>query len=88
MDLIDPLEFDRKRLTQVLERRYLEEQRCKSTFSYQSNSKQALNKDLAYILHGQKVRKVGEMPNFIGNYERIAPTELSDKLVKFASNNK
>ena len=88
IDLIEPLSFDRKKLVQVLERRILAEQGCKSNINTQNNSKQQLNKDLTYILNGKSMRKVGEMPKFIGNYERIAPSEMSDRVVKIVQSYK
>jgi len=82
IDLVSPTNFDRKRLVQVLERRILEEQRCKSVINSENNSKTQLNKDLTYILHGKKMRAVGEMPEQMGNFERIAPSDMCDRLTK------
>ncbi len=41
-----------------------------------------MNRDLTYILHEKLPRKYGEMPKKMGNYERVAPTEKSDNLLK------
>lgn len=37
-----------------------------------------MNKDLTYILNGTMPRGYGEMPKYLGNYERIAPTSESE----------
>ena len=88
IDLVNPLFFDRQRLVEVLERRIKEEQGCKSKINTQNNSKVQLNRDLQYILCDQPVRKVGEMPKIMGNYERIAPSEKCDKFTKLVQSYK
>jgi len=82
IDLVAPLQFDRTRLLQVLERRIGEEQRLKSTINTMNNSQAQLNKDLTYILHGRKMRDVSELPEKMGNYERVVPSEMSDRIQK------
>ena len=47
-----------------------------------------LNRDLTYILKGKVPRKVGEKPKFMGNFDRIAPSDLSDKLIKLVQSYK
>lgn len=47
-----------------------------------NNSKLQLNRDINYILHGQKIRTYGEIPTNIGGFELVAPTPLSDKYIK------
>lgn len=82
IDLVSPVNFDRARLVQVLERRIGEEQRLKSTINTMNNSKIQLNKDLTYILHGKKLREVGELPENMGNFDILAPTDMSEKFSK------
>lgn len=41
-----------------------------------------MNKDLTYILNGAVPRAFGEDPEMMGNYERIAPSKMSDKYIK------
>ena len=41
-----------------------------------------MNKDLTYILDGQTPRAFGELPSKVGNYEMIAPSDYTDKLIK------
>lgn len=41
-----------------------------------------MNKDLTYILNGKVPRKYGEMPRNMGYFERIAPSETSEKYLK------
>lgn len=82
VDLVDPMDFDRARLLEVLERRIKEEQGNKSTINTNNNSKTQLNRDLTYILHGKKIRRIGEDPKNMGFFERVAPTEFSNKILK------
>ena len=82
VELVDPMLFDRKKLLEVLERRIKEEHGLKSTINTQNNSKMMMNRDLSYILDGKVMRKVGEMPKFLGNFEKLSPSEYTDKLVK------
>lgn len=81
IDLIDPVDFDRKRLFEVLERRTQEEFGAAKTQSNQ-HLKRSMNKDLNYVLHGKVPRAYGEMPKAMGNYERLAPSELCDNYLK------
>lgn len=37
-----------------------------------------MNRDLTYILNGRIPRKYGEMPKMLGNFERIAPSQMSE----------
>ena len=41
-----------------------------------------MNKDLTYILNGKIPRKYGEMPRNMGLFERIAPSDTSEKYLK------
>jgi hypothetical protein len=41
-----------------------------------------MNRDLTYILHGKVPRKYGEMPANMGSYQRIAPSENSERWLK------
>ena len=47
-----------------------------------------MNKDLTYILNGQMPRGYGEMPSYMGNYEKLAPTEESDQYLKLIGGQK
>ena len=47
-----------------------------------------MNRDLTYILHGQVPRAYGEMPRNMGNYERAAPTEVSESYMKLIGGQK
>jgi hypothetical protein len=47
-----------------------------------------MNKDLTYILNGQMPRGYGEMPQAMGNYERLAPCAESDQLFKMIGGQK
>ncbi len=86
--MVDPVPFDRMRLLEVLERRIREEQGQKSTLNTQNNSKLQLNRDLNYILHGKPLRKFGEMPKKLGDFERIAPSDHSERLIKLINSYK
>ena len=82
IDIVNPVLFDRQRLIEVLDRRIREEQGCKSTINTQNNSKIQLNRDINYILNGKKIRLHGELPEKVGGFTRIAPSEFSDKLLR------
>lgn len=86
IDLVDPVDFDRKRLFEVLERRINED--FKQSTTSNAYSKKLMNRDLTYILNGQMPRKFGEMPKFLGNYERIAPSPQSDSYLKLIGGQK
>ena len=87
IDLIDPPFFDNERLIEVVARRIQEEQRMKSKINTTNNSKQQLNRDLAYILHGKRLRSYGEIPQKIGLFEMISPSETSTKLANMIKRN-
>merc|ERR1711937_967777 len=80
IDLVAPLEFDRQKLAHVLHRR-LEK---RATVGAAGGRKQ-LDIDLHAVLSGQVPRRFGELPKYIGNYESIAPTELSAIICKHRS---
>jgi len=86
IDLVNPVDFDRKRLFEVLERRVNDD--FKQNTSATAHGKKMMNRDLTYILNGQIPRKYGEVPRFLGNYERIAPSPQSDKLLKLVGGQK
>ena len=75
------MQFDRKRLLEVLERRIKEQQGFKSKINITENAKLVLNRDLHYIFKGKRMRKPGEAPKFLGNYERICPSPFSEMLL-------
>ena len=47
-----------------------------------------MNRDLTYILNGQMPRAYGEIPKNMGNFERLAPSEQSDQLLKLIGGQK
>lgn len=53
-----------------------------------NHTKRQMNKDLSYILHDRVPRMYGEMPKNLGNYERIAPSENSEKYLKLIGGQK
>ena len=87
IDLLDPIDYDRKRLFEVLDRRVRDEF-TKSSGTTAAHSKRQMNKDLTYILHGQMPRKYGELPLKMGSYERIAPSETSEKCLRLVGGQK
>ncbi|CDW88353.1 tubulin-tyrosine ligase family protein [Stylonychia lemnae] len=86
IDLVDPIDFDRKRLFEVLERRINED--FKQSTTSNAYSKRLMNRDLTYILNGQVPRKYGEMPKIMGNFERIAPSPQSEQYMKLIGGQK
>ena len=85
--MIDPVDFDRKRLFEVLERRAQEEFGGGKTAG-NAHQKRTMNRDLTYVLHGQMPRAYGEMPRSLGNYERVAPTEMCESYLKLIGGQK
>jgi tubulin polyglutamylase TTLL5 len=77
IDLVEPIEFDRQRLSQVLHRR-LE----KKAATGSAGGRQQLDIDLHAILQGQTPRRYGELPKHMGNYERIAPSDMCDAIMR------
>lgn len=75
--LVDPAPFDRRRLAESLHRRVE-----KKAASGAASGRQQLDIDLHAILRGQAPRKFGDMPKNMGNYERIAPSEAYDSVMK------
>merc|ERR1719162_857158 len=75
IDLIEPVEFDRKALSEVLHRRL-----DKKAATGSVGGRQQLDIDIHAILQGQVPRRFGEMPKRMGNYERIAPSEMCDTI--------
>jgi len=82
IDLVAPVDFDRKRLFEVLERRTHEDFTGKSSAAAGQGAKRTMNKDLTYILNGQVPRGFGEMPQHMGNYERLCPSEDTEGYLK------
>ena len=64
IDLVNPVDYDRKRLFEVLERRIHEDfsQGKNGSLSTGQGAKRTMNKDLTYILNGHVPRGFGEMP--------------------------
>ena len=87
--MLEPVDFDRKRLFEVLERRITQDIKQNTSASgTNARNKHIMNKDLTYILNGAVPRGFNEEPEILGNYERIAPTKLSDKYVKMMGGQK
>jgi len=66
IDLVNPVDFDRRRLFEVLERRINEDFKKNSLSSV--HAKHYMNRDLTYILKGKVPRNYGEMPEKMGNF--------------------
>lgn len=88
IDLVEPVDFDRKRLFEVLERRITQDIKQNTSASGTNAKKHIMNKDLTYILNGAVPRAFGEDPKLMGNYERIAPSKTSDKYIKLMGGQK
>jgi tubulin polyglutamylase TTLL5 len=88
IDLVEPIDYDRKRLFEVLERRITQDFKQSTSKSGTNAKKHIMNEDLTYILNGAMPRAYGEDPKMCGNYQRIAPTKISDKYIKFLGGQK
>lgn len=86
IELVDPVDFDRKRLFEVLERRLSDD--FKQNTNVHTYAKKTMNRDLTYILNGKMPRKYGEMPKVMGNFERIAPSSQSEAYLKLIGGQK
>jgi len=80
IDLVDPLEFDRRRLAEVLHRRVE-----RKAGAGAAGGRQQLDIDCHAVLKGREPRKHGEMPRSLGNYERIAPGEMCENIMRVRS---
>jgi hypothetical protein len=74
INLVNPLDFDRRRLAEVISRRLSENNKYKMSMQSQSSANYNMNKDLTYILDGKLPRMYGEIPSMMGNYEMLAPS--------------
>jgi len=75
IDLVEPVEFDRRKLAHVLHRH----------LDKKNTGRQQLDIDLHAILGGRNPRQHGEMPEKMGDYERIAPGEQCDGILRARS---
>ena len=82
--LVDPLNFDRTVLKDLIERQFPSAGAKRRGRTSQAGSVQRhLNDHLHRLFRGQVPRAVHEMPAHLGNYKRIAPSRLSEHLAKF-----
>ena len=82
INIVDPLSFDRQALLKVLERKMNISNSQENVYLYSPLIQ--LNLDLNSIFKGKIPRSFGTLPEKIGNFERIAPSEYSNKLIKLA----
>ena len=82
ISLLDPVDYDRKRLFEVLERRVHEDFSKSQGGAMNNHTKRQMNRDLTYILNSKIPRKYGDMPLNMGNYERLAPSDESERYLK------
>jgi hypothetical protein len=88
IDMVDPVDFDRKRLFEVLERRIQDDFKGGAVQGSQQGGRKQMNRDLTYILNGRVPRKYGEMPARMGNFERIAPSASCEGYMKLIGGQK
>lgn len=77
--MVEPPFINHIELVKVLERRLNEVQK-----GHFNNSTAVLNSDMTRIMEGRKLRKYGDTPEKLGNYEVLAPSPEYDKLLKLA----
>mmetsp|Transcript_39370 Transcript_39370/g.125610 ORF Transcript_39370/g.125610 Transcript_39370/m.125610 type:complete len:127 (-) Transcript_39370:379-759(-) len=85
--VVDPLDFDRVALLEVLQRRFGANGRGSDRRSglyagTKAEDREALNQDLNAVLKGQRPRQYGEMPANTGGFTRIAPSKQFDSIMK------
>ncbi len=97
LNLINPMNFDRSALIDVLERRLNINKSSASINKNISNPNNnvylyspsvQLNLDLNNIFKGEIPRSYGEMPKKMGNFEMIAPSDESNYLIKISGGEK
>jgi tubulin polyglutamylase TTLL5 len=87
LNIVDPINFDRKALIEVMERRLnINQHQGNNVYLYSPTIQ--LNLDLNQIFRGKVPRAYGEIPKNLGNFERIAPSEESDRLIKMTGGQK
>ena len=79
LKLVDPTPYDRSALLEVVQKKIFEIGNPKSRPSTSNQNTSAnqtsLNSDIGSILHGLRPRQYGELPDSIGDFERIAPSD-------------
>ena len=84
--IVDPPKFDRAALVKICARRMEEMQKRGGQKMGGESEKEKLERDLDEILMGKMPRQYGEMPEQMGNYQRLAPgTPYFDQLQKITS---
>jgi hypothetical protein len=73
VEIVQPLNYDRARLLEVVERRRREAEGLKSSINTNNNSWQQLDEDLNYVLQGKELRKYGDRDRH-KNFKTIAPS--------------
>jgi len=81
LKLISPVYYDRFILNAIITRRMDEASHRYSRKD--ADPKDQLNDDIKAILHGRMPREFGQMPKSMGNYERIAPSSLCSRILKY-----
>lgn len=87
LKIVEPMNYDREAVLKVFERVLKINNSVKGDVYLYSPAIQ-LNMDLTQIFRGKIPRAYGEMPNNIGQFERLAPTKESDYLIKITGGQK
>ncbi|KAH9080028.1 hypothetical protein Ae201684P_020607 [Aphanomyces euteiches] len=88
IQLVKPMHFDRAALVSILKRRADENTQDKKRPSMlhpleaEERAKKQLNEDLTDILRGELPRQYGELPESMGNFQRIAPGPIHSQAMK------
>jgi len=80
--LVNPMPFDRAYLSELLSRRARTSQWARRAPREREEIQRFVNSTMHQILLGQFPRLVGDVPALTGLYERLAPTQLSERLQK------
>lgn len=73
IDIVDPPQFNKKELIDVLSERIAVLEGGKRKLTRQDDLI-----DIGRILNNKKIRKIGEMPQKIGLFEMVAPSDSSN----------
>ena len=88
LNLVEPLNFDRRALVSILERRLQMDIKKTINTTYIYSPQVQLNLDLNAIFRGKRPRMYGETPKNLGNFEVLAPTEESEKVIRMSGGQK
>lgn len=80
IDIVDPVAVNRTALVEILRRRLGGKKKKSAASTWQTTKESEARQDLLDVLGSYRQRQVGEMPEKLGNFERIAPSKQLDAI--------